>query len=111
MRTILLTVLALGACTSPPQAPPAPPMPSALLKEVVDSTVPSTAAACVTRYSWPQVGLQFDCPTEHVGGDPFHWVMSCAIPADFDAQRLHALGSPPVRYEASSDETGHLLHE
>jgi hypothetical protein len=110
MRTILLASLAaLGACASDPE-PTAPPMPSARATNVADGSVPSTAAACLTRYSYPWLGLQINCPTEHVGGDPDHWVMTCAIPAGFGSQSLHDMPIPTLRRETTAD-AGQLLHE
>lgn len=113
MRTILLASLAaLGACASTPEPAPTP-MTSARAASLADGGVPSTAAACLTRYSYRWLDVQFDCPTEHVGGDPDHWVTSCAVPAGFGSLTpldLHGLGAPPLRYEATS-EAGLLLHE
>jgi YD repeat-containing protein len=113
MRTILLTSL-LGACTSRAGSPdpvPARPMPTATVADVGNPDVPSTAAACVTRYSYPSLGLVVGCTTEHVGGDPLHWVTSCALPADRSGPESHNAVVPPDRYEATADANGHLLHE
>jgi hypothetical protein len=110
MRTILLASLAvLGACASDPVTPP-PPMPSARAESFVDGAVPSTAGACITRYTYPSLDLQFDCPTERVGGDPDHWVTTCAMPDGFGSVDLHGQGHPLLRYEATA-EAGRLLHE
>ncbi|HEY6179711.1 MAG TPA: hypothetical protein VIX73_34890 [Kofleriaceae bacterium] len=110
MRTILLASLALGACASDPATPPPRPMPSARAQDLVDGDVPSTAAACLTRYTFRWLDLQIDCPTELVGGDPDHWVTSCAIPDGFASLDLHGLGNLLLRHEATA-EAGQLLHE
>lgn len=85
-------------------------MTTARAADLADGGVPSTASACLARYSYRWLDLQIDCPTEHVGGDPDHWVTSCAIPAGFGSLDLHGRDVPPLRYEATS-EAGFLLHE
>jgi hypothetical protein len=85
-------------------------MPSASASNLGDGSVPSTAAACLTRYSYRWLDLRIDCPTEHVGGDPDHWVTSCAIPDGFASLDLHGLEVPRLRYEATA-EAGKMVHE
>jgi hypothetical protein len=111
MRTILLVSLAaLGACASDPE-PPAPPMPTARADNLPDGTAPATTAACLTRYTYPWLGLRIDCSTVDVGGDAHHRVMSCAIPADFGSLNLHGLSFPLLRHETTTDDRGFFLHE
>jgi hypothetical protein len=85
-------------------------MPSARTAELLDGAVPSTAAACQTRYSYLWLGLRIDCATERVGGDPEHWVTTCADPPDVRPIGMRSFMPPPLRYEATAD-AGYLLHE
>jgi hypothetical protein len=111
MRTILLSLTTLGAACATTPDPDAPPMESARASDLTIGAVPSTAAACLTRYTYPWLALRIDCATVHPGGDSGHWIMTCAVPAGFATQDTHRLERPPARYEATADAHGHLLHE
>lgn len=85
-------------------------MPSAQSVSVVDGSVPSTAAACRTRYRYPGFDIQIDCATALVDGDAGHWVTSCNVPPGFGQDGFHGLQIPPLRYEATAED-GFFLHE
>jgi hypothetical protein len=110
MRTTLLPALALlgalGACTdvvTPPQHHPASPLPSARRSQVADEGV-VPPPACLTRWDFPDLGVQFDCPTTLVDGNPHHYVTTCPVPPAF-VDRL------PDRDEVELDDAGHIAHE
>lgn len=108
MRIILLSLTTLGAACATTPDPEPEEMASARASDLVVGTVPATAAACVTRYTYPWLALRIDCATT---GDPSHWVMTCALPAGFANVETHRLERPPARYEATADAQGNLTHE
>lgn len=111
MRTILLAAVAvLGACATDPELPPAPPMPTGHTAVISDGSVPSTEAACLTRWRYPADDIQFDCSRTLVDGDPDHWVQTCNVPPGLGVDGFHGLTIPAARHEATTED-GFYLHE
>jgi hypothetical protein len=85
-------------------------MPTGHTSILNEGQVPATEAACRTRWRYPKDGIQIDCSTALVDGDPDHWVTSCNVPPGLGDDGFHGLTVPPVRYEATAED-GFFLHE
>jgi YD repeat-containing protein len=103
--TLAITIVAVGACgtTTPPVEAPA--ISSAQSDQMPD--VGPVARACLTRYTFTEIDVSFDCPTTLVGGDPHHYVTTCRPPATSHP----AFFPPPDTDEIELDDGGRVVHE
>jgi len=108
MRTIWISVFAMGACGDGSGGTlPAPPMPAARLDSMpVDSPAPQPA--CYVRYGYPS-HAPIECRLAFTGGDPDHYVTTCDPPDD--AVRALGLATPALSDDVELDTSGRIVHE